>query len=152
MNSNNLFTAPHWGKIEECMGIRYIKKIDDKTPNFSRLLKIQLFDNDEILRIHNARIDLKSDVEKKLFLPSSFDICSFAVYKTNLDNINNLKYFKFGCLFIIDSWVFKKTSNTKIIEFSKILSNRHLKEHLAEDDRDRIISRHFELLKQYKEY
>ena len=65
---------------------------------------------------------------------------------------HNGKYYKFGCLFIIDSWILRKSSDTKIMEFSKALSNRHLKEHLKEDVRDKIISRHFELFKKYKEF
>ena len=152
MNSLDIFNAPQWGKINNYMGIRYIKHIDDRIANFSRLLKIPLFDNDEILRIHNARIDLEDEKDRKLFLSSSYDICSFAIYNTNLVGISNAKYYKFGCLFIIDSWVLNKSSDTKIIEFSKALSRRHLKEHLAKDDRDKIISKHFELFKEYKEF
>ena len=134
------------------MGIRYVKRLHDRIPNFSRLLKIPLFDNDEILRIHNARIDLENEKDRKLFLSSSYDICSFAIYNTNLVGISNAKYYKFGCLFILDSWVLRKSSDTKIIEFSKALSHKHLKEHLKENDRDKIISKHFELFKEYKEF
>ena len=152
MNNIDIFNAPQWGKISNYMGIRYIKRLNDRIPNFSRLLKIPLFDDDEILRIHNARIDLKNEQDRKLFLSSSYDICSFAIYNTNLVNISNAKYYKFGCLFILDSWVLRKSSDTKIIEFSKALSNKHLKEHLKENDRDKIISRHFELFKKYKEF
>lgn len=150
MNSIDFFNAPKWGKIENYLGIRYVKCIADEMSNFSKLLKIHLFDDDEILRIHNARIDLKNDKDRELFLSSSFDICSFSIYTANLGDSFNAKYYKFGCLFIIDSWVLNKSSDTKIIEFSKALSNKHLKEHLKENDRDKIISKHFELFKNYK--
>lgn len=152
MNSIDIFNAPPWGKINNYIGIRYAKHIDDNIYNFVRFLKIPLFDDDEILKIHNARIDLKNKKDRDFFLSSSYDICSFAIYKSNLAINHNGKYYKFGCLFIIDSWILRKSSDTKIMEFSKALSNRHLKEHLKEDVRDKIISRHFELFKKYKEF
>lgn len=152
MNSVDIFNAPPWGKINNYMGIRYAKHIDDKIYKFLRLLKIPLFDDNEILKIHNARIDLKNEKQKKIFLSSSYDICSFTIYTSDFGYNSNVKYYKFGCLFVIDSWVLRKSSNTKIIEFSKVLSDRHLKEHLKENDRDKIISRHFELFKKYKEF
>ena len=45
MNSLNIFNAPQWSKIYNHMGIRYVRSIRDSIPNFSRLLKIPLFDD-----------------------------------------------------------------------------------------------------------
>ena len=75
MNKILFKTPKEWGHLYEYMGIKYIKQIDDRILHFVRLSKIPLFEEKEIKAIHNNRLDLCNDLEKRAFLQSSYDIC-----------------------------------------------------------------------------
>ena len=152
MNKILFKTPKEWGRLYEYMGIKYIKQIDDRILHFVRLSKIPLFEEKEITAIHNNRLDLCTDIEKRAFLQSSYDICSFCVYRSTISFLSHYHYYKFGCLLVLDSEKLMALNDKDLVEFSKALSQRHLKEHLAKDDRDKIIAKHFELFKEYKEF
>ena len=49
----------------------------------------QELEEKEIKAMHNNRLDLCNDLEKRAFLQSSYDICSFCVYRSTISFLSH---------------------------------------------------------------